>query len=108
MILGVGVDVVDLERFGAVMARRPSIVDRLFTTGERAYAEQGPDPVERYAARFAAKEATLKALGVGIGTVGWHDIEVLRSDAGRPSVLLCGCCRRAGEGAWVSPGWTWR
>ena len=90
MILGVGVDVVDLERFGAVMARQPSIIDRLFTTGERAYAEQGQDPVERYAARFAAKEATLKALGVGIGTVGWHDIEVLRSESGRPSILLRG------------------
>ena len=90
MILGVGVDVVDLERFGAVLARQPSIVDRLFTTGERAYAELGQDPVERYAARFAAKEATLKALGVGIGTVGWHDIEVVRSESGRPSVLLRG------------------
>ncbi len=90
MICGLGVDVVDVERFRTVLARRPGMVDRLFTAAERAYAEERHDPVERFAVRFAAKEAVLKALGVGFGRVGWHDIEVGRDDAGRPSILLSG------------------
>ena len=86
-VVGIGTDLVDLDRFREVLARRPGMVERLFTEGEREYAERRGDPLERYAVRFAAKEAVMKALGVGIGAVGWHDIEVERDDDG---VRRCG------------------
>ena len=90
MIVGIGNDLVDLDRFRRVLERRPSLIDRLFTDSEREYARRRTDPTERFAVRFAAKEAVLKAMGVGIGAVDWHDIEVLRDDDGRPSVALSG------------------
>ena len=58
---------VDVERFRRVLERRPGIVDRLFTEGERADAGRQRDPAQRLAARFAAKEAVMKALGTGVG-----------------------------------------
>ena len=90
MIVGIGNDLVDLDRFRRVLERRPTLIDRLFTDSEREYARRRTDPTERFAVRFAAKEAVLKAMGVGIGAVDWHDIEVLRDDDGRPSISLSG------------------
>lgn len=84
-IAGVGVDAVDVERFGAVLGRRPGIAERLFTDGERRDAAQDP---QRLAARFAAKEAAMKALGVGLGSVGWHDVEVVRPEGKAPSLRV--------------------
>lgn len=89
-MIGIGVDLVDVARLRRALARTPGLVTRLFTEGERAYAETGADPTERYAVRFAAKEAVMKALGVGIGAVGWHDIEVVRAPSGQPAVVLTG------------------
>ena len=66
---GLGIDAVDLDRFAAVIARRPSILERCFTSDERAAVGSGRAATERFAARFAAKEATMKALGVGLGEV---------------------------------------
>jgi holo-[acyl-carrier protein] synthase len=91
MIVGIGVDDVDVDRFRRSLERTPSLVDRLFTDGERAYASAAAPvmAVQRYAARFAAKEAVLKALGVGLGACGFHDIEVVRDDAsGAPALAL--------------------
>lgn len=90
MILGIGVDLVDLDRFRAVLERRPGMIARLFTDAEREYAERRNDSVERYAVRFAAKEAALKSMGVGMGAADWHDIEVARDDSGRPSLIVRG------------------
>lgn len=90
MILGIGADLVDLDRFRAVLERRPGMIARLFTDAEREYAERRNDPVERFAVRFAAKEAALKSMGVGMGAVDWHDIEVARDDSGRPSLIVRG------------------
>ena len=93
MIVGIGVDDVDIDRFAQSLERTPSLVARLFTAGERAYASaaQPAMATQRYAARFAAKEAVLKALGAGLGACGFHDIEVVRDEAsGAPSVLLHG------------------
>ena len=90
MILGIGADLVDLDRFRAVLERRPGMIARLFTGAEQEYAERRNDSVERYAVRFAAKEATLKSMGVGLGAVGWHDIEVARDESGRPSLIVRG------------------
>ncbi len=89
-VVGVGIDLVDVARFRVTIHRTPSVVGRMFTPGERAYAEAANDPVERLAARFAAKEAVMKAMGVGLGAFGFHDAEVVRADGGAPSLLLRG------------------
>jgi holo-[acyl-carrier protein] synthase len=84
--IGVGVDVVDVARFRELLDRREGLADRLFTPQER---EDSNDAPERLAARFCAKEATLKALGVGLGHA-WHDIVVLRLASGAPLLVLSG------------------
>ena len=89
-MIGIGVDVVEIDRFRSVLARTPGIRTRLFSPDEQAYAELRNDPTERYAARFAAKEAVMKALGCGLGEVAMRDIEVVRADSGAPSVRLHG------------------
>ena len=86
-VLAVGVDVVDVDRFAAMLARRPRLLERLFTEGERA---DSAGQSERLAARFAMKEAVLKALRSGLGAARWHEIEVVRASDGAPSVRLAG------------------
>ncbi len=78
-VVGVGVDAVDVDRFRLALRRRPRLADRLFTDGERADVAATRDPAERLAARFAAKEATMKALGSGLGSFRFHDVEVVRA-----------------------------
>ena len=103
-VVGIGIDLVDIDRFRVVLRRRPSVADRLFTAGERTYAERAADPAARLAARFAAKEATLKALGYGLGGMRMADIEVVRDD-GRPDLVLHGDARSTaadhGVGRWL-------
>jgi len=89
-VIGIGTDLVELDRFRLALHRTPRIVDRLFSADERAYAERRRDPTERYAARFAAKEAVLKAMGVGLWKFPLRDIEVVRAASGQPSVVLHG------------------
>jgi len=89
-VIGIGTDLVELDRFRRAMARTPRLLDRLFSPDERAYAERRRDPTERYAVRFAAKEAVMKAMGVGLWQFPLRDIEVVRADSGEPSVLLHG------------------
>ena len=88
--LGVGLDLVDVARFATVLARRPSLADRLFTPAERAYAGTLANPVPSLAARFAAKEAVMKALGVGLGAFAFAEVEVRREPGGEPHLVLCG------------------
>lgn len=89
-MIGIGVDLCSVPRMRATLARTPTIAERLFTPGERSYCELRNDPAERFAARFAAKEAVLKAMGLGLGACKWHDIEVQRADSGQPSLWLTG------------------
>jgi holo-[acyl-carrier protein] synthase len=89
-VRGIGVDAVDVGRFRQVLERRPALVDRLFTESEQEYARRSRDPGPRLAARFAAKEAVLKALGVGIGAAAFREVEVGRDPEGRPWVRLSG------------------
>jgi holo-[acyl-carrier protein] synthase len=97
-VIGIGVDLVEVERFRTVLARTPTLVDRVFTDDERAYADKRRDPTERYAVRWAAKEAVMKALGVGLGEVDLNEIEVVRAESGEPSVRLHGrAAKRAAE-----------
>jgi holo-[acyl-carrier protein] synthase len=92
--VAVGVDVVDLDRFESVMTRQQSFLYRVFTIGEREYCDTAKATsvrCARYAARFAAKEAVMKALGCGLGAYGFHDVEVARDDdSGEPSLLVKG------------------
>jgi holo-[acyl-carrier protein] synthase len=103
-VVGIGIDAVDIERFRTVMGRRPTLELRLFTPAERAYAARLPDPVPRLATRFATKEAVLKALGLGLGAFGFHDVEVVRHGLDAPEVVLHGAAaeaaRSAGVGRW--------
>ena len=78
MIVGIGIDVVDVERFGQTLERTPALRDRLFTPAEAAL------PLASLAARFAAKEALAKALGAPAG-LQWHDCEIVK-DPGVPVV----------------------
>ena len=89
-LVSLGTDVVDLDRFRLALKRTPGLVDRVFTEGERAYALRKNDPTERLAARFAVKEATMKALGVGLGAFKFHDVEVIKARSGEPSLRLEG------------------
>lgn len=89
-VVGVGIDAVDVERYRRVLARTPGIAARTFTEGELAYARSVADPTQRLAARFAAKEAAMKALGVGLGACRLQDLEVVRAEGGEPSLVLHG------------------
>ena len=97
---GVGIDVVDVARFTLALERRPQLAARLFTERERHDAAARP---ERLAARFAAKEAVLKALRVGLG-LAWHSIEVERDASGAPGVHLTGDAARLARECGVT-GW---
>ena len=95
-VFGIGVDVVENERIGALLERHGgSFVAKVFTEGERRYCEMQRDPVPHYAARFAAKEAIAKALGCGIGKdLNWTDMDIQRSESGAPHVRLYGAGAR--------------
>lgn len=100
--LAVGVDAVEIARVAATVARYGErFLARVYTANERAYAA-GRAPA--LAVRFAAKEATAKALGTGIGPVGWRNIEIRNDAAGKPTLLLHGAAamvaRRAGYVEW--------
>lgn len=89
-MIGLGIDAVDIDRFRTVLARRPGMAERLFTDGERAYAARQVDPAPSLAARFAAKEAAMKALGVGLGAFRFTDVEVVRLASGQPALRVQG------------------
>ena len=91
-VVGLGLDLVEVERLGAVIGRQGErFLRRVFTEGEREYCAAKSEPAVFYAARFAAKEAVAKAFGTGIGAaIGWLDIEVVRNEAGAPEVRLAG------------------
>jgi holo-[acyl-carrier protein] synthase len=104
-VLGLGIDTVDVDRFRAVLARRPGVAGRLFTAGELAYAGRAADPAPRLAARFAAQEAAMKALGVGLGAFGFHEVEVARASSGEPSLVLSGTAARLASQRGVGKWW---
>jgi holo-[acyl-carrier protein] synthase len=88
-----GVDLVELERFREVFSRHPSFAQDLFTDAERAYCESRRDSSVHFAGRFAAKEAVLKALGIGITTGidrAFREVEVSRTGSGKPMLHLHG------------------
>lgn len=96
-VVGVGVDLVDLERVARLLTHKGEhAMQKFFTDEERAYLATRPDPTGHAAARIAAKEAVYKALQSlpGARGVGWRDIEVTRDDDGRPAIRLHGLAAR--------------
>lgn len=98
-VIGVGIDLVDVPRFTRTLERRPAIACRLFTDAERELSRP-----ERLAARFAAKEAVMKALGSGLGSMAFRDIEIASLASGQPTLVLHG---RASEMALAKGVRTW-
>ena len=92
MIVGLGLDIAEIDRIEAAIARHgASILERLYTPSEVAYCESHRNKFERYAGRFAAKEAGMKALGTGWRHgIRWRDFEVVRQVSGRPTLRLAG------------------
>ena len=92
MIVGIGVDEVEVARMAGVLERTPTFRRRTFTDAEVAYADRVPGlAAERFAVRFAAKEAVLKAMGLGVGACKWREIEVARDpDSQQPWIELHG------------------
>lgn len=87
-LVGVGVDVAEVERVRRLLERHPRFADRCFTPAERTYAFRHPHPEQRLAARFAGKEAVMKCLGTGWRDIRWHDVEI--TGGGAPRVVLRG------------------
>lgn len=94
MIVGIGVDAVEMDRFRAALRRTPGMRERVFTDEELAYADESSDPVPSLAVRFAAREAVMKAMGVGLGAFGFHDVFIRRESTGRPSLVVEGVAAR--------------
>ena len=94
MIDGIGIDVVDIERFKLSLDRTPGLLEKLFTDNERAKSLQS------LAARFAAKEALAKALNAGKG-LSWHEAEIINLESGKPAFLFSGEIAEIVDGAVV-------
>jgi holo-[acyl-carrier protein] synthase len=94
MIIGTGIDLADPVRLQEATERHPNLLQRLFTDREREACEKLKDPWPRYAGRFAAKEALLKALGTGLRKgISWQDIETINDTLGKPGMVLTGRAR---------------
>ncbi len=99
MIVGLGLDIAEVDRIATAIARHGApFIERLFTPHETAYCEKHKNRFERYAGRFAAKEAAMKALGTGWSRgVRWRDIEVAREASGKPTLHLFGVARELAD-----------
>jgi len=95
LIVGLGLDIAEIDRIEAAITRHGApFLERLFTPDEIAYCERFKNRYERYAGRFAVKEAAMKALGTGWSRgVRWRDIEVTREPSGKPALRLQGAAR---------------
>ena len=96
MIVSIGIDIIEVYRIRETISRTPRFVERVFTERERAYCDaKGMAAAQSYAARFAAKEAFLKALKTGWrGKITWHDIEIISTENNVPSLEICGAARK--------------
>ena len=103
MIIGMGIDVAEVPRIRAVIeSQKERFLRRVYTPEEAAYCEQFKNKYERYAGRFAVKEAAMKALGTGWSRgVRWVDLEVVRQRGGKPELVLKGEARKIADGLGV-------
>ena len=100
-IVGLGVDICEIARMERAISRHPTLRDRVFTPEEIAYCDSKARPAESYAGRFAAREATIKALGGYRGRL-WQDISVTRHPSGAPSIRLDGNAKRRADALGVT------
>lgn len=90
-IIGVGTDIVEIERLRQALVRQPALAKRLLTHNEQALMQAAKQPERYLAKRFAAKEAALKALGTGLQNgLSWQHIEITNNDLGRPQLNFSG------------------
>ena len=92
MIVSIGIDIIEVARIREVLLRTPRFAERVFTPSERAYcASRGAGAAQHYAARFAAKEAALKAFQTGWrGGISWQDVEISARESGAPFLIFYG------------------
>jgi holo-[acyl-carrier protein] synthase len=92
VIISIGIDIIEVARIREVLARTPRFVERVFTPAERNYCDsRGAVAAQHYAARFAAKEAALKALQTGWrGGIAWQDVEIASQESGAPYLIFHG------------------
>ena len=92
MIVSIGIDIIEVSRIREVLLRTPRFADRVFTRAERVYCDsRGVVAAQHYAARFAAKEAALKALQTGWrGGISWQDVEISARESGAPFLIFRG------------------
>jgi holo-[acyl-carrier protein] synthase len=99
MIVGMGIDIVEVKRIAAIIeSQKERFLRRVYTLDEVAYCEQFKNRYERYAGRFAVKEAAMKALGTGWSRgVRWVDLEVVRQPGGRPTLIIKGEAKKIAD-----------
>lgn len=90
MIKGIGTDIIEIKRIKNAAEKGKGFLERVFLVGELTYSFEKKDPYPSLAARFAAKEAVMKALGTGFQGISWHDIEVVCEEKGKPVIVLHG------------------
>ncbi len=106
VIVGTGIDIIEVRRIQKACGN-PRFPKKVFTDREWEYIESRGRNMQTVAGSFAAKEAVVKALGTGFGSVGWKDVEILREDGGKPYVRLSGralaqMSKMGGKRVWVS------
>jgi holo-[acyl-carrier protein] synthase len=98
MIVGIGTDIIEVQRVERLLSKQERFKERIFTRGEIEYCEHKKNNVQNFAARFAVKEALLKAIGTGWREgVAFKEIEVVNNDKGKPELVLSGAVKRITE-----------
>jgi holo-[acyl-carrier protein] synthase len=98
----VGIDAVDIGRFRTSLERTPRMRQRIFTKDELVSLADDRDPVPSLAARFAVREAAMKAMGVGLGAIDFHDVSVERLESGAPRLIVEGRARSLADSLGIS------
>ena len=98
MILGIGTDIFEIERMKIRLEKQPSFIEGIFTENEINYCNQFKNKAQRFAARYAAKEAFLKALGTGWRDgITFKDIDIINDDLGKPEIFLSGIAKQIAD-----------
>ena len=98
MIIGIGTDIFEVERMKTKIEKQPSLIEGIFTDNEISYCNQFKNKAQRFAARYAAKEAFLKAIGTGWRDgITFKDIDIINDDLGKPEIKLSGIAKQIAD-----------